>query len=121
MNYEIVNLYTERLNMSSFKNSFDDKDNIESMAKFNTSIIPIKQGNLYTFLIEFTLRAVNNPIQLDWTGVGILKYNGSDELTEEILLNDESIIGFINESMDKISFLVGGNLPNIVEEIKRKK
>ncbi|MBR6993930.1 MAG: hypothetical protein IKH85_07635 [Methanobrevibacter sp.] len=119
MDSKIINIYTERLNMSSFKNSFDE-DNIESLAKFNTSVIPQKQENLYTFLIEFTLRAVNNPISLDWVGVVILEYAGDEKLTEDSLLEDENIKGFINESLEKISFLLGGKLPNIVDEIKRK-
>lgn len=120
MNYQIVNLYTEQLNLSSFKNSFEG-DNIESLAKFNISIIPPKKDNLHTFLIEFTLRAVNNPVAVEWVAVGILKYDGSDNLTEDVLLEDESIVMFINESMDKISFLLGGKLPNVVNEIKMKK
>ena len=45
MDYEIVNLYTEHLNISSFK-SIVDEENIESLAKFNTSIIPLNQDNL---------------------------------------------------------------------------
>lgn len=118
MNYEIVKLYTEHLNMSSFKNSFEG-DNIESLAKFNTSIIPPNQGNLYTFLIEFTLRAVNNPIILDWRGVGILKYDGEDELTDDVLLDDVNIIEFVNQSIEKISFLLDAKLPDIISETKR--
>lgn len=120
MDYQIINLYTERLDLSSFKNRFEG-ENIESMAKFNTSIIPPKTGNLYTFLIEFSLRAVNNPVALEWVGVGILEYEGVNQLTEDILLDDESIVEFVNESLDKISFLLGGKLPNVINEIKMKK
>jgi hypothetical protein len=120
MDYEIVNLYTEHLNISSFK-SIVDEENIESMAKFNTSIIPLNQDNLYNFLIEFTLRAVENPITLEWRGIGIIKYEGQDNLTEDVLLNDETIEEFVNETMDKISFLLNSKLPNLIEEIKRKK
>ena len=47
MNYKIVNLYTEQLNISSFKNIVDE-ENIESLAKFNTSLIPLKEENLYS-------------------------------------------------------------------------
>ena len=86
MDYEIVNLYTEHLNISSFK-SIVDEENIESLAKFNTSIIPLNQDNL----------------------------------TEDVLLNDETIEEFVNETMDKISFLLNSKLPNLIEEIKRKK
>ena len=50
MDYKIIKLYTEHLNLSSFKNSVDE-ENIESLAKFNTSIIELKQENLYNFLI----------------------------------------------------------------------
>ena len=120
MDYKIIKLYTEHLNLSSFKNSVDE-ENIESLAKFNTSIIELKQENLYNFLIEFTLRAVNNPITLNWRGVGVIEYKGFEELTEDIFLNDENIIDFINKSMDKLSFLLGGKLPNIIDEIKRTK
>lgn len=120
MNYKIVNLYTEQLNISSFKNIVDE-ENIESLAKFNTSLIPLKEENLYNFLIEFTLRAVNNPITVDWRGIGIIKYDESDNLSEDILLNDENIEDFVNETIDKISFLLGTKLPNIIDEIKRKK
>lgn len=120
MDYKIVNLYTEHLTISSFKNLVNE-ENIESLAKFNTSIIPLNQENVYNFLIEFTLRAVNNPITLDWRAIGIIKYEGQDKLTDDILLNDENIENFINESMDKISFLLNSKLPNIIEEIKRKK
>ena len=120
MDYEIVNLYTEHLSISSFKNIVDE-ENIESLAKFNTSIIPLNQENLYNFLIEFTLRAVDNPITLDWRGIGIIKYEGGNKLTDDVLLNDENIEEFVNESMDKISFLLNSKLPNIIEEIKRRK
>lgn len=120
MNYEIIKLYTEQLNISSFKNNVDE-ENIESLAKFNTSVISLNQEYLYNFLIEFTIRAVDNPITLYWRGIGILKYEGDDKLTEDILLNDENIIKFVNESMDKISFLLGSNLPNIIHEVKMKK
>lgn len=120
MDYEIVNLYTEYLSISSFKNMVNE-ENIESLAKFNTSIIPLNQENVYNFLIEFTLRAVDNPITLDWRSIGIIKYEGQDNLTDDILLNDENIKNFVNESMDKISFLLNSKLPNIIEEIKKKK
>ena len=121
MNYSIVNLYTEYLNLSSFKNNVGDENNIESLAKVNTSVIPLKQENLYHFLIEFTLRAVNNPIILNWRGVVILEYDGSEKLTDDILFNDENIVKFVNDSMDKISFLLGGKLPDIIDESKREK
>lgn len=120
MDYEIVKLYTEHLSISSFKNIVDE-ENIESLAKFNTSIIPLNQENLYNFLIEFTLRAVDNPITLDWRGIGIIKYEGQNNLTDDILLSDETIEEFVNETMDKISFLLNSKLPNIIGEIKRKK
>ena len=55
MDYKIVNLYTEYLNISSFKNRVNE-ENIESLARFNTSIIPLNQENVYNFLIEFTLK-----------------------------------------------------------------
>lgn len=120
MNYEIVELYTEQLNISSFKNSFQE-ENIESLVNVNTSIIVPKQGDLYTFVIEFKLRAINNPIFLNWRGIGIVAYDGPNKLTEDMLLNDKDIIVFVTESIDKISFLLGGKLPNIVDELKRKK
>lgn len=115
MNYKIIKLYTEKLNISSFKNSFDEED-IESMAKFNASIFPPKKGEEYIFMMEFQLRAINKPINLDWVGIGLLKYNGDGKLTEDSLLEDENIKGFINESMEHISFLLGGKLPNIFEK-----
>lgn len=119
MSYEIVDLYTEQLNISSFKNSFQE-ENIESLVNVYSSIIVPKQGELYTFVIDFKLRAVNNPIFLNWRGIVIVSYNGSDKLTEDMLLNDENIRTFITESIDKISFLLGGRLPNVVEELKRE-
>lgn len=117
MDYEIVNLYTESLNLSSFKNSFDE-DNIKSLAKCDVSLIP-ENDNMYTFLIEFILRAVNNPLTLQWIGVGILKYEGDEKLTEDILLNDEIIRNFIDDSLDRISFLLGCKLPDFVDMRKK--
>lgn len=90
------------------------------MAKFNTSIIPLNQDNLYNFLIEFTLRAVETPITLEWRGIGIIKYEGQDNLTEDVLLNDETIEEFVNETMDKISFLLNSKLPISLKKSRGK-
>lgn len=90
------------------------------MAKFNTSIIPLNQDNLYNFLIEFTLRAVETPITLEWRGIGIIKYENQDNLTEDVLLNDETIEEFVNETMDKISFLLNSKLPISLKKSRGK-
>ena len=92
MDYEIVKLYTERLDISSFKNSMGN-ENIESIAKFTTSIVPIEQSETSTFVIEYSMRGVNKPISLNWVAIAVLKQDKSDnrKLNEKILLNDEQI------------------------------
>ena len=121
MGYEIIKLYTEKLDISSFKNNIED-EHIESVAKFNTSIIPAKDEKISTFIMEYSLRGTNKPISLNWIGICLLNIENSDEpLTEEILLDDDNIKNFITDAIDNFSFFLGGKLPNVYDAMKRKK
>ncbi|WP_298523446.1 hypothetical protein [uncultured Methanobrevibacter sp.] len=69
------------------------------------------------------MRAINQPISLNWVGIAILKLedSGHDKLNDKILLDDDKIEKFINDSMEKFSFFLGAKIPNIVDQIKENK
>ena len=94
MNYDIINMFTQQLNIISFKNNISD-ENIKSMAKLNTSMVHSKEGES-NFFIEFNIMGVDNPISLNWIACVILKVNNKeiDKLNENQLLNDETIKKF---------------------------
>ena len=122
MNYSISNIFTEKLDISAFKDSFAD-DKIKLIGKFNTSISHSKNKGNSKFIMEFTIKGVDEPIYLNWVGIAIFNCQNSDssKVNEDILLNDKKIKKFISDSFERFSFFLGGELPDIYQQMGKKK
>lgn len=120
MNYKIIKLYTEKLNIYSFRQPING-DDIELGVTFSTSLISV-EDDIYLFKVDYNTRSMNKPISLSWTGICVLQF--SEKIKEKInlslLLENEEIKNFIDESIEKFSFFIGGDLPKL-DSIKGNK
>lgn len=121
MNYKLKKMYTERLDVSSF-HQLVNGDEIKLGVNFNTSLLPSEKENILIFKIDYSIRAMNMPISLNWIGICILEFNETpiNKIESDIFLENEDIEKFIDESIAKCSFFIGGDLPKL-EDIKREK
>ena len=116
MKYQIIKLYTEKLSIISFQHLIED-EKVKTMVNFNSSILPSDSEDIYLFRMDYVLRAVNNPISLNWIGIAVVKIidRNDDEsiqsLNEKLLFNNNEIKDFIQESIKNFSYFMGGELP----------
>lgn len=116
MKYQIIKLYTEKLSIISFQHLIED-EKVKTMVNFNSSILPSDSEDIYLFRMDYVLRAVNNPISLNWIGIAVVKIidRNDDEsiesLNEKLLFNNNEIKDFIQESIKNFSYFIGGELP----------
>lgn len=98
-------MYTERLDVSSF-HQLVNGDEIKLGVNFNTSLLPSEKENILIFKIDYSIRAMNMPISLNWTGICILEFNETpiNKIESDIFLENEDIEKFIDESIAKCSF-----------------
>lgn len=111
MDYNIKQLYTESLHVSSFKNLVKD-EKIKLAIDLYTSLS--KSEHYHIFKINYSVSALENPIYLNWVGIAILNINNNSEnMNEDIFLEDKEIKKFINNAINNLSFFIGGELPQL--------
>lgn len=116
MKYQIIKLYTEKLSIISFQHLIED-EKVKTMVNFNSSILPSDSEDIYLFRMDYVLRAVNNPISLNWIGIAVVKIidRNDDEsiesLNEKLLFDNNEIKEFIQGSIKNFSYFIGGELP----------
>lgn len=116
MKYQIIKVYTEKLSIISFQHIIKD-EKVKTMVNFNSSILPSDSKDIYLFRMDYVLRAVNNPISLNWIGIAVVKIidrkddESIESLNEKLLFNNNEINDFIQKSMENISYFIGGELP----------
>ena len=121
MNYKLIKMYTERLDISSF-HQLVNGDEIKLGVNFNTSLLPSENENILIFKIDYSIRSMYMPISLNWVGICILEFNEApiNKIESDIFLENEDIKNFIDDSIEHCSFFIGGDLPKL-EYIKGKK
>ena len=113
MDYKISKLYTENLEISSFKNLLVD-EKINLCIDFHTTVL--KPNGKFIFKMYYSIDALENPIYLNWIGVAILETENSDvEINEKDILSNKKIKEFIVKSIENFSFFIGGKLPTFDE------
>lgn len=122
MKYNILKLYTEKLDLISFQNFVEDETVLGLIVNFHTSLLKTDYENIRLLKIEYTINASNAPISLNWIGTGILEFEDvpPENLNAEPFLDNDIIKDFIESSIQNISSLIGGDLPNIYELRKGK-
>ncbi len=122
MKYNIIKVYTEKLNMVSFY-KFINQESLNLSVTFNNSLLNTDNEKEKSLKMEYSIDVLNAPISLNWISVAILEFEDvpSEELNAEDILNDDIIKDFIESSIEHISFLVGGELPTIYELKQDKK
>lgn len=122
MKYNIVKVYTEKLDILSFQKFVEDNTELSLLVNFNTSLQKTDVENELLLKIEYTLNASNAPVSLNWTGVAILNFEEhfTDKLNSASFLENDIIKDFIDSSIDHFSSLLGGALPHISDITKGK-
>lgn len=116
MRYNIIKLYTEKLNIGAFY-KFIDQDSLNLSVTFNNSLLNTDNENVKSLKMEYSIDVLNAPISLNWIAVGVLEFEDvpPEDLNVDDILTDDIIKKFIESSTEHISFLVGGELPSIYE------
>ena len=122
MKYNIIKLYTEKLDIISFQNFIEPNTLLGLIVNFNTSILPTDSEDIRLLKIQYSINASNAPISLNWVGMCTLKFDDAapDNLNAESFLDNEAIKEFIESCIEHFSFLIGGDLPSIYD-LKREK
>lgn len=122
MKFNILKLYTEKLDILSFQNFIDEDTLLELIVNFNTSIKKTDSDDIRLLKMDYSVHASNAPISLNWTGICTLKFDEipPDNLNAESFLDNDIIKDFVESSIEHFSFLIGGDLPNIYNLRKEK-
>ena len=122
MKYNIIKLYTEKLNMVAFQ-KFINQETLNLSVTFNNSLLNTDNEKEKLLKMEYTIDVLYAPISLNWIAIGVLEFEDvpPEDLKPDDILKDEMIKEFIESSIEHISFLVGGELPTIYELKQDKK
>lgn len=114
MEYNIKKIYTETVNTSFFQN-FIENDNIGLIVNLHTNLIQKDNEKDSIFKVIYSVTANNIPIYLNCVVVCILEIKGNTQrkVNSDIFLDDPVIESFLDNTINHLSFFVGGDLPKI--------
>lgn len=114
MKYNIKRMYTESVNTSFFQN-FIENDNIGLIVNLHTNFIQKDNEKDSILKVIYSVTANNIPIYLNCVVVCILEMgdNNQQKIDSNKFLDNPIIIKFLDNTINHLSFFVGGDLPKI--------
>lgn len=119
LKYKIKDLFTEKLDLSVFKQFITSGDLVQLLIHLDTSLVSTSEKNIFHLKINYNISGRNIPIHAIWMGIIILEFENVpfDEVPKDFksdwFLENDKIKKFVDESINHISFFIGGKLPTV--------
>lgn len=115
MDYEIVDMYTEKLYVSTFNELVENGKKIDLLVNVNTNIVPSSIEGVGKFKIHYEVVSKESPISLSWVGICLFKLESeqNDNFGSINLLEDSRIRDFLDNAISHLSFFINNtDLPS---------
>lgn len=108
MDYEIVDMYTEKLHVSTFNELVEKGKKIDLLVNVNTNIVPSSIEGIGKFKIHYEVVSKESPISLSWVGICLFKLESAykENFGSINLLEDPRIRNFLDDTVSHLSFFI---------------
>ena len=117
VNFDIIQVYTEKLTIFNYYEYFGNDENIPLNIGFRGWIEKYgEEKNKIIFKVYYDVESTKFPIVLNWVGVFLLNFDDEPEnITEKELFENEDIQQQLNKFIDQFSTNLVGKLPSFTE------
>lgn len=122
MSFEILRMFTEKLDVSTYHEFIEKGSNIDLLVNINTTIVPANTADAKKLKINYEVVSKDFPISLSWIGVCIFRID-DDSLNSSNSINFleiPEIRSFLDENINHLSFFINGDLPKSSQMMENK-